>query len=192
MGSIPGLGRPTGRKSANPEHHDRAHAQWLWAAAAEPTCCSGWSLCPRARALQQGKPLQWETLQWRAAPLTATRESPLAAAKTRRDQKNLIKKNFNYMINGSNYQEGRTLLGLFTSMSFAPTSGCGTSKMVSKCCVNNWMSEWMNEMTSLCYTIIFVVAIYQWLFIIQYCIHHVVNVLYFMMLWYLRACRPRE
>ena len=40
--------------------------------------------CPRACTLQQEEPLQWEghAPQWRVAPLTTTRASPYAAAKT--------------------------------------------------------------------------------------------------------------
>ena len=57
--------------------------------ATKPVSHKYWARVPRARALQQEKPLQWEARapQLRVAPLAATRESPRAATETQHSQK---------------------------------------------------------------------------------------------------------
>ena len=63
---------PTCRGATKPVSHN------YWACTLEPACHNYWALVLRAGAPQQEKPPQWEAraLQWRAAPLAATRESP--------------------------------------------------------------------------------------------------------------------
>ena len=64
----------------------------------EPQLLSPRATTTEARARQQGKPQKWEalTLQQGVAPITVTRESPQAAAKTQSSQNEnrLIKKIF--------------------------------------------------------------------------------------------------
>ena len=57
--------------------------------AAKPVRHNDWAHTPRAHALQQEKPPQWEARapQPRVAPAAATRESPHAATKTQHSQK---------------------------------------------------------------------------------------------------------
>ena len=83
---------PTCHGATKPMHHN------YWACALElarepqllsPRATTTEAHMPRARALQQKQPPQWEAcaLQRIVAPLSATRESPHAALKTQSSQK---------------------------------------------------------------------------------------------------------
>ena len=102
---------PTCRRATKPVHHN------YWACALEPTSHNYWahepqllSPCattteartPRARALQQEKPPQWEAhaLQRRVDPLATTRESPHAAMKTQCSQRQISKRNKFFLKSG--------------------------------------------------------------------------------------------
>ena len=68
----------------------------LWAPTIEPSSCNYWSPHrPRAHALQQEKPPQWETLtlQLESSPHSDMRESPCVAMRTLCSQKGTSEKN---------------------------------------------------------------------------------------------------
>ena len=95
---------PTCLRASNPVHHS------CWACAPEPRSHSHWAhvqqllkpKCPRAPALQQEKPPQWEahTLQRRAAPAHRSWRKAQPAMKSRHSQKEKKKKKFLRVLRG--------------------------------------------------------------------------------------------
>ena len=128
---------PTCRGATKPVCHN------YWACALEPASHGYWAHVPRARALQQEKPLQWEAhaLQRRVAPAWPTRESRRAATKTQRSQKFKEKKN---PIKRKKKKIGLRVMQTWVQIPALSFSGCVTSGKLlslypsscySRCCV---------------------------------------------------------
>ena len=95
----------------------------LWATTTEPTC-------PRACALQQEKPLQWEAVfhNQEQPPFAATGESPIATVKTQHKVINkinkIIKNNKGPLVKNSLANAGNT--GLIPGLGRYPREGNGS------------------------------------------------------------------
>ena len=120
--------------------HEGSYSHNYWAFILEPASCNYWTLCPRACALKQEKPLQWEACkpQWRVALLAATRESP-CSKKTQLSQKQVNKKDIKEEnIWGKSYTElAKNIILIFpqTGMNFLdnPIQGDQMPKPGSLC-----------------------------------------------------------